>query len=88
MQSLDPRIKVVFLALFLILVSLKRSQAPQLAIGLFIALLVIASRLDFVPFYRRIAWIALLFGVLAPLPSLLNIFSELFIQQFYCRIIF
>lgn len=76
LQSIDPRIKVLFLAFFLVLVSLKRSIEPQLGIFLLIMLLAVASRLDFIPFYRRICWPGLLFGVLVPLPSLLNLFSD------------
>lgn len=76
LQGTDPRIKVLFLAFFLVLVSLKRSVEPQIGIFLAISLLVVASRLDFIPFYRRICWPTLLFGVLVPLPSLLNLFSD------------
>lgn len=76
LQGIDPRIKVLFLAFFLVLVSLKRSVEPQLGIFLIIVLLVVASRLDFISFYRRICWLGLLFGVLVPLPSLLNLFSD------------
>lgn len=76
LQQVDPRIKVVLLVLFLVLVSLKRTVAPQLVTGFLLALLVMASRLDLLPFYRRIGWPALLFGVLIPLPSLLNLFSD------------
>lgn len=76
LQGVDPRIKVVFLAFFLVLVSLKRSIEPQLGIFMILVLLVVASRLDFIPFYRRICWLGLLFGVLVPLPSLLNLFSD------------
>lgn len=76
LQKIDPRIKVLFLAFFLVLVSLKRSLEPQVGIFLIIMLLVAASRLDMVAFYRRICWLGLLFGVLVPLPSLLNLFSD------------
>lgn len=76
LQRIDPRIKILFLAFFLVLVSLKRSIEPQLGLFLIIVLLVASSRLDMVPFYRRICWLGLLFGVLIPLPSLLNLFSD------------
>jgi cobalt ECF transporter T component CbiQ len=76
LQAIDPRIKVVFLAFFLLLVSMKRTIEPQLCIFGIIVLLVAASRLDMIPFYRRILWPGLLFGVLVPLPSLLNLFND------------
>lgn len=76
LQRIDPRVKVVFMSLYLVLVSLKRTIEPQLVIMSLLALLVAASRLDMVSFYRRIGWPGFLFGVLVPLPSLLNLFSD------------
>jgi cobalt ECF transporter T component CbiQ len=76
LQRVDPRLKVVFLFFFLVLVSLKRSIAPQAGIFFIILLLAVVSRLDCIPFYRRICWLGLLFGVVVPLPSLLNLFSD------------
>ncbi len=75
-QSLDPRLKVAFLAIFLIVISLKRTVAPQVGIGLCGVALMASSRLDLLFIGRRVAWAALLFGVLIPLPSLLNLFGN------------
>jgi cobalt ECF transporter T component CbiQ len=75
LQGLDARVKVISSAFFLVVVSLKRDFTPQVGIFLFILLLFLASRLDVVPLYRRILSIGLLFGVLIPLPSILNLFS-------------
>ena len=75
LQQVDPRIKLFFLVLFLVLVSVKRHFAPQLGVMVFLFLLATASRLDLFPLYRRILGAALLFGVLVPLPSLLNLFD-------------
>ena len=75
LQKLDPRIKVLFLALALVVVSLKRELAPQAGIGIFIFGLFLSARLDILPLYRRILTAGLLFGVLVPLPSILNIFT-------------
>lgn len=75
LQVVDPRIKLLFLAAFLVLVSLKRELAPQAGIAALLLALCFASRLDILPLYRRILGAALLFGVLVPLPSLLNIFD-------------
>lgn len=75
LQAVDPRLKLLFLAAFLVLVSIKRELAPQAGIAALLLVLYLASRLDIVPLYRRILGAALLFGVLVPLPSILNIFD-------------
>lgn len=75
LQAVDPRVKLLFLAAFLVLVSIKRELAPQAGLAALLLLLYAASRLDILPLYRRIFGAALLFGVLVPLPSLLNIFD-------------
>ncbi|MBE0597328.1 MAG: cobalt ECF transporter T component CbiQ [Desulfuromonadales bacterium] len=75
LQRVDPRVKLLLLASFLVLVSLKRMLAPQLGIALLILLLFLGSRVDLAPLYRRILGAAFLFGVLVPLPSVLNLFT-------------
>jgi len=75
LQSVDPRLKLLFMAAFLVLVSVKRELTPQAGIAVLLLFLYLASRLDILPLYRRILGAALLFGVLVPLPSLLNIFD-------------
>lgn len=75
-QSLDPRVKVAFLAIFLVVISLKRTVAPQVGICLCSVALMAASRLDLLFIWRRVAWAAFLFGVLIPLPSILNLFDH------------
>jgi len=75
-QRLDPRLKVAFLAIFLVAISLKRTVAPQIVTFLGIVALMAASRLDLGFVLRRVAWAAFLFGVLIPLPSLLNLFGN------------
>lgn len=75
LQAVDPRLKLLFLAVFLVLVSIKRELAPQAGIAALLFILYCASRLDILPLYRRILGAALLFGVLVPLPALLNIFD-------------
>lgn len=75
LQSVDPRLKLLFMAAFLILVSIKRELAPQAGVAALLLVLFLASRLDILTLYRRILGAALLFGVLVPLPSLLNIFD-------------
>jgi cobalt ECF transporter T component CbiQ len=75
LQGVDPRVKVLFLVFFLIVISLKREILPMAGIFGLVFLLFVASRLDVLPLYRRILALGLLFGVLVPLPSLLNFFS-------------
>lgn len=76
LQSLDPRIKLIFMVVFLVVVSLNLRIMQQVRISLFLVLLVASSRLDLIHFSRRIGAIVLLFGVLIPLPSLLNLFGN------------
>jgi len=75
LQAVDPRLKLLFMTAFLVLVSVKRELAPQAGIAALLLILFCASRLDILPLYRRILGAALLFGILVPLPSLLNIFD-------------
>lgn len=75
LQRLDPRVKLVFAATVLIAVSLGRSLAPQAAAIAFLLLLALFSRLDLVPFYRRILLLTFVFGFLIALPSALNLFA-------------
>jgi cobalt ECF transporter T component CbiQ len=76
LQRVDPRVKLVLMAAFLILVSFKREIQSQAGIALFLFILCLLSRLDMIPLYRRIFSATLLFGVLVPLPSLLNLFDN------------
>src|SRR5271157_3834788 len=43
-QKLDPRVKVIFLIFFVVIVSLKTAILPEAAISLFTFLLVVSSR--------------------------------------------
>ncbi len=75
-QKLDSRIKVLFLIFFVVVISLKSSLQSEFAIAVFLFILVVSSRIDLVPFYRKVLFVGLLFGFLVPLPSSLNIFSK------------
>lgn len=75
LQRVDPRIKLLLLVVFLVLVSIKSRFAPQIGIAALLFVMFIVSRLDILPLYRRILGAALLFGILVPLPSILNIFD-------------
>ena len=76
LQEIDPRVKLLFLTLALVVVSLKRHPAPQVAFFVLIFLLYLSSRLDIGLLYRRILVAGLLFGILIPLPSALNLVMD------------
>jgi cobalt/nickel transport system permease protein len=73
LQGLDARVKVLSLGFFIIIVSLKRDIAPQAAIAGMVFTLAVLSRLDLLPFYRRILFFGFVFGFIVALPSSLNV---------------
>lgn len=72
-QKLDPRVKVIFLIFFVVIVSLKKDILPEAAITLFTFLLVVSSRINLAQFYKRIAGLTFLFGFLVVFPSAFNV---------------
>ena len=72
-QNLDPRVKVLFLIFFVIIVSLKRDILPEVVIALFAFLLVAVSRIHLWRFYQKIIGLTFLFGFLVAFPSAFNI---------------
>jgi cobalt/nickel transport system permease protein len=76
LQRIDARVKVLFLALFLVIVSLKRAIAPEAGIALFVLLLFALSRLEILAVYKRILAFGFIFGVLAPFPLMFNPLSD------------
>jgi cobalt ECF transporter T component CbiQ len=72
-QKLDPRVKVIFLIFFVVIVSLKTDIFPEAAIALFLFLLVASSRINLAQFYKRIAGLTFLFGFLVVFPSAFNV---------------
>ncbi|MBN2159921.1 MAG: cobalt ECF transporter T component CbiQ [Spirochaetes bacterium] len=74
-QKLDPRVKVLFLVYFIVIVSLMRSLAAQLALAAFVFIVIAVSRLDVAHLYRRIAGFAFFFGFLIALPSAFNVIT-------------
>lgn len=75
-QKIDARIKVLFLLVFVIIVSLKKDIFSEFLIGIFVALLVIVSRLNLVSFYRRVLFLSFIFGFLISFPSACNIITR------------
>jgi len=72
-QKLDPRVKVIFLIFFVVIVSLKRHIFPEVAIALFVFLLVALSRINLAQFYKKIVGLTFVFGFLVVFPSAFNI---------------
>jgi len=75
-QKIDARIKVLFLLAFVIIVSLKKDILSEFLIGIFVALLVIISRLNLFSFYRRVLFLGFIFGFLISLPSACNVITR------------
>jgi len=76
LHRLDARVKVLFVALFLVIVSLKRTIAPEAGIAAFVLALFLASRLDVLTIYKRVLAVGLVFGVLVPFPAMFNFLSD------------
>lgn len=74
-QSLDARVKVLFLIVFIIIVSLKKTILSEAAIALFLLGLAMASRLDLIKHYGKILVLTFVFGFLLAWPSAFNIFT-------------
>jgi cobalt/nickel transport system permease protein len=75
-QLLDSRIKVVFLILFIIVVSIIKSLSSQILIAFTLLFLVLLSRLNIIHIYKRVLAAGLLFGLLIFIPASLNIFTK------------
>ncbi|MCC7265510.1 MAG: hypothetical protein IT369_23640 [Candidatus Latescibacteria bacterium] len=74
LQRLDARVKVLFLVFFVVLVSLKKTLAPELGVSGLVLILAVLSRLNLVAFYQRVLALAFFFGFLLSLPACLNLF--------------
>ena len=66
----------MFLLFFVVVVSLKRSLFPEVLIGLFVFIVVVASRLDLMAFYKRVLFFGFIFGFLIALPASLNLITN------------
>jgi len=76
LQGVDARVKVLFAAFFLVIVSLKRDVSSELMIASFTFTLAASSRLDLFSLYRRILFFGFFFGFLIAMPSSLNIVRQ------------
>jgi energy-coupling factor transporter transmembrane protein EcfT len=75
-QSLDARVKVLFLLFFVIIVSVKQALLPEVIIAGFVCILAAISRLNLIAFYKRVFFFGFIFGFLVALPSALNIVTH------------
>jgi cobalt/nickel transport system permease protein len=75
-QSIDARIKVLFLLFYVIIVSLKRDILPEVLIGLFVFTLAVISRLNIFSLYKRVLFFGFIFGFLIALPSAFNMITK------------
>lgn len=75
-QKMDPRIKVLFLIFFIVIVSLKRDFLSEIYIWIFILVLALLSRLSIVTFYKRVLFLGFIFGFLIALPSAFNLITK------------
>ncbi len=75
-QRLDPRIKVLFLVFFIVVVSLKRAITPEVIIFVFVFILAAVSRLNLLSFYSRVFFLGFIFGFLIAFPSAFNIITK------------
>ncbi len=75
LQKIDARVKVLFLLLYVVIVSLKKDIAVQVIIGVFVFVLAAISRLNIIALYKRVLFWGLIFGFLVALPSAFNIIT-------------
>jgi len=75
-QLMDARVKALFMAFFLVVVSLKKDVPSELYVFGFVLALAAASRLDLFSFYRRVIFLGFIFGFLIALPSSLNVITK------------
>ena len=75
-QGIDPRVKVIFLLSYVVIVSLKKEIMPELLMGGTIFIFALISRLNIFSFYKRVLFLGFFFGFLIALPSALNIVTR------------
>jgi cobalt/nickel transport system permease protein len=75
-QKIDSRIKVLFLLLYVIIISLKKEIMPEILLGGFVFILALISRINIFSFYKRVLFLAFFFGFLIALPSAFNVITK------------
>jgi cobalt/nickel transport system permease protein len=74
-QSLDARVKVIFMLLMLVAVNVRRDLPTELVIAAFAFILALASGVGLKVMYARVTFVGFFFGFLIALPSSLNIIT-------------
>lgn len=72
-QRLDARLKLLFLILLVVLISLKRDIASELVVALILLVLNLLSRLQIIALYSRVLLFGFVFGVFISFPSAFNV---------------
>jgi cobalt ECF transporter T component CbiQ len=75
-QKIDPRVKLLFLLFFIVIVSLKRDLLPELYIAGFVFTLVFFSRIRLLTFYSRVLFLGFFLGFLVVFPSAFNVITD------------
>jgi cobalt/nickel transport system permease protein len=75
-QKIDARVKVLFLLFYVIIVSVKKDIPSECLIGTFVFVLTLLSGLDIFNLYKRVLFLAFIFGFLVALPSALNVITR------------
>ncbi|MFA9389695.1 MAG: cobalt ECF transporter T component CbiQ [Prolixibacteraceae bacterium] len=76
LQKTDSRAKVVFLLLFIVLISLTHTILIQLALATMFLLLCLLSKINVFHLYKKVAIIGFFFGFLIFIPASLNLFTK------------
>jgi energy-coupling factor transporter transmembrane protein EcfT len=76
LQRIDPRIKLLFLMFYIIIISIKRDILSELIIAGFVLFLAVISSLDIFSFYKKVFFMSFIFGFVIALPSSLNLFNS------------
>lgn len=76
LQKTDSRAKVVFLLLFIVLISLIGSAITQLTLAILFLLLCLLSKINVFHLYKKVAIIGFFFGFLIFIPASLNLFTR------------
>jgi cobalt/nickel transport system permease protein len=73
LHNLDARVKILFWALLIVIISLKRALLPEAVIFIFILALAAICRLTLIAFYKKVLLLGLVFGFAVAAPSALNV---------------
>jgi len=75
-QKIDGRIKVIFLFVYVLIVSILQDIQSEIYLWGFVLVLALLSRLNVIVFYKRVVLLGFFFGFLIAFPSAFNIVTE------------